>query len=83
MRSQNWNTTSGPCIVPRGIEGTAKPFTVTETTGGNIMSSNLTVIPLEEKEFSSLLASGRERIARKGITQKSVDKAMREVRYGR
>jgi len=72
-------------LVTRDIGTSAKPIVPqigpVATTGASVPTSSITV-PAEEKEWAALLASERE-AAKKRIKPGAVDKAIRDLRYGR
>lgn len=82
----SWSGSSGLLIVPRGSEGTAKPFTPIETTGGTMPSASPAipaVVPAQEQEWASLLSIERKRLVKRRVGPKAVNKAVKGVRYGR
>lgn len=77
-----WSASSGLLRVTRDTETTAKAFTPVETTGGSI-SYPFSEVPSEETEWVSLLTAERESLARRGVKPKTVNKAIKELRYRR
>jgi len=83
-----WPRSSGALLVPRSSETTAKRFTpsqlaVVQTTGGSYAPPEYPVVSAEEQEWASLLSVERQSLAKKRIKSKAVDRAIREVRYGK
>jgi hypothetical protein len=80
-----WSATSGLFLVPRGNEGTARPFSQVETTGAQISYATCPppMVSGEEQEWAVLLASERKALAKRRIKPGAVNKAIREVRYGK
>jgi hypothetical protein len=77
-----WSATSGLLLVPRSAETTIKPFTSAQTTGAEIFHVG-PIVNAEEQEWALLLSSERKRLARKRIKPRAVNKAIRQLRYGR
>lgn len=82
-----WSATSGLLVVPRESQNTIKPFSPAQTTGGTIMYAaprqSQPVVSGEEQEWASLLASERKKLTKRHVKSRSVNKAIRGVRYDR
>lgn len=81
-----WTGSTGLFVVPRNAESTAKPFTPSDVTGGNINYASAPVglfVSAEEQEFASLLVEERKALARKRIKPAAVNKAVKQLRYRR
>jgi len=80
-----WRGSSGALLVPRSSETTAKPLASVQTTGGlyTIPDPSAPTPSAEEEEWASLLSSERKTLARRRIRPRTVNKAIREVRYGK
>ena len=79
---------TGSLLLPRNSGTSAKPFLPAqlarvETTGGSFSLPAMPLVSAEEKEWASLLASERKALAKRRINPKAVNKAIREVRYGK
>ena len=83
--TQLWTGSSGLFVIPRNAEGTAKPFTPAEVTGGTISYpvASEPVVSIEEQEFSSLLVAERKSLARRRVKPEVVNKAIKQIRYRR
>lgn len=78
---------TGSLLVPLNIGTSARPYAPAqlaplETTGGPYLPAAL-VVSAEEREWASLLTSERKALAKRRIKPGAVDKAIREVRYGK
>jgi hypothetical protein len=78
---------TGSLLVPRNVGTSARPCMPAqsapfETTGGPYPPAAL-IVAAEEKEWASLLTSERKALAKRRIKPSAVDKAAREVRYGK
>jgi hypothetical protein len=82
-----WLGSSGSLLVPRSSGTTANPSARVGMTGGYYTVQKLMTSPpivsSEEKEWASLLASERQGLAKRRVKARAVDKAMKEVRYGK
>jgi hypothetical protein len=81
-----WLGSSGGLLVPRSNGTTANPSAMVGMTGGYYTTPTLTASPIvsaKESEWASLLASERKGLAKRGVKTRAVDKANREVRYGK
>jgi len=81
-----WLGSSGSLLVPRSSGTTANPSALAGMTGGYYTAPKLTASPIvsaEEKEWASLLASERKALAKKRVKPRAVDRAIKEVRYGK
>lgn len=79
---------TGSLLVPRNSGTSAKPFppaqfASVETTGGSYAAPPSPVVSAEEEEWAALLASERKALGKRRIKAGAVNKAIREVRYGR
>jgi hypothetical protein len=80
-----WGVSSGLLRVTREAPNTIKPFSPAQTTGENIMyaAPQAPKVSGEEMEWASLLVSERRKLAKRRIKPRSVNKAIRGLRYGR
>ena len=83
-----WPASSGALLVPRSCETTAKRFTpselaVVQTTGGSYAPPECLVVSAEEREWAALLSVERQVLAKKRMKSRTVDRAIREARYGK
>jgi hypothetical protein len=78
-----WVTTSG--LGAPVAETTGTPTAVVRTTSGEQIppANTLPVLSIEEREWSSLLTSERSKALQKRITARTVNKAIRQLRYSR
>jgi len=82
-----WSATSGFLLVPHEVQNTIKPFSPVQTTGANISYAAppppLPIVSGEEQEWAALLASERKGLAKRRVKPRAVNKAIKELRYGR